>query len=100
MSVSSVPAVEKIRGAAGQVIGFRDTTTGQIHGRYDSGPTRQRRLAMLSRKLQLFVFGEFGTCPTATECEALIKLADAIELVDKAGEMIGTEDRQRSATTC
>lgn len=67
-------------------MGFRSGDA--IHEMFDGGATRKRRLDILSRKLALFVIGEFGSCPNAKECEAILKLNEAIGLVDKAGELI------------
>lgn len=81
----SVGSIEKLR-HGGKVVGFRQRDT--IHEMFDGGATRKRRLEILARKLALFVIGEFGTCPTEAECDAILKLNEAIGLVDKAGKLI------------
>ncbi|WP_406698545.1 hypothetical protein V5E97_06645 [Singulisphaera sp. Ch08] len=90
----SISAIEKIRRPDGKVVGFRDET-GKLREIYNGGATRARRLQILSRKLVLFVVGEFGDCPTEKEVDAILKLNEAVGSLDKAGEILEAHDRRR-----
>lgn len=96
MQVSSASPVEKIR-LDGKVVGFRERDTGRVREMYDGGATRRRRLAILTRKLAIFISEETcvgGSGDHANEREAREMLKQAIGLANKAGEKLEAQDRR------
>lgn len=89
-----VPSVDKVRGADGKVIGFRDRATGQPLRMYPSAAnaTRKRRLMIHAQRLVQFLLNDTHITDSELEHQAIGNISDAIGLLKKAADQLEAED--------